>query len=165
MRRIQAALVGITLCLGAASAAAEPMTLDVVLSPKNEIRLAFESDSRHSLSLTHREGSAAGSGLFVGATVVEFGMHDVVGGQGADASGYLQATTASGDIAYIKWSLRAVFAAGPDGKARIINNGHWELAGGTGQFANLRGVGTLAIGFPSKTERRYTLHGDLLPAL
>lgn len=166
MRRIQAAAFGATLCLGAAGAAAEPMTLDVLLSPKDEIRLAFASDSRHSLSLIHREGSAAnGSGVFAGATVVEYGMHDVIGGEGGEAAGYLQATTAGGDVAYIKWRLRALFAAGPDGKAKVINNGHWELAGGTGQFAALRGVGTLALEFPSKTERRYILQGDLSPAL
>jgi len=165
MRRLQAAAFSATLCLAAAGAAAEPMTLDVVLSPKDEIRLAFESDGRHSLSLTHREGSAAGSGIFAGATVAEYGMHDVTGGEGGEAAGYLQATTAGGDIAYIKWRLRALFAAGPDGKAKVINGGHWELAGGTGQFAALRGVGTLAIEFPSKTERRYILQGDLSPAL
>lgn len=164
MRRMKAVLVGLTFSLGAAGAAAEPVSLDVVLAPKDQIRLEFEDDSRHSLSLTQREGTAEGSGVFAGANVVEYGMHDVVVGEGGEASGYLAATATGGDIAYIQWQLRALFVAGPDGKAKVIDNGHWELAGGTGQFASMRGVGTIRIEFVSKTDRRYVLEGDISPA-
>ncbi len=164
MRPIQAALLGLILCLGATGAAAEPMTLDVVLSPKDQINLDFKDDSRHFVILMQREGSADGSGVFEGAKVVEYGMHDVTSGDSADASGYFEATTTGGDIAYFRWRLRAVFVAGPDGKAKVINSGYWELSGGTGQFASLRGVGTLLLEFVSKTDRRYLLEGDISPA-
>ncbi len=164
MRPIQAALLGLALCLGAAGAAAEPMILDVVLSPKDQINLDFKDDSRHFVILMQREGRADGSGVFEGAKVVEYGMHDVTRGDGAKASGYFEATTTGGDIAYFRWRLRAVFVAGPDGKAKIINNGYWELTGGTGQFATMRGVGTLLLEFVSKTDRRFVLEGDISPA-
>jgi hypothetical protein len=159
-----AGLLAITLCLKAAGAAAEPMSLDAVLSPKDDIRLDFQHDERHFLVFTQREGNAEGAGDFAGARVVEYGMHDVVRGDGGRATGYLEATTTDGDIAYFKWHLRARFVAGPDGKTTVIDNGHWELVGGTGQFASMRGVGTLLLEFVSKTDRRYLLEGDISPA-
>lgn len=164
MRPIQAALLGLALCLGATGAAAEPMILDVVLSPKDQISLDFKDDSRHFVILMQREGSADRSGVFKGAKVVEYGMHDVTRGDGGKASGYLEATTTGGDIAYFRWRLRALFVAGPDGKAKVINNGYWELTGGTGQFATMRGVGTMLLEFVSKTDRRFVLEGDISPA-
>lgn len=164
MRPIQAALLGLALCLGATGAAAEPMILDVVLSPKDQISLDFKNDSRHFVILMQREGSADRSGVFKGAKVVEYGMHDVTRGDGGKASGYLEATTTGGDIAYFRWRLRALFVAGPDGKAKVINNGYWELTGGTGQFATMRGVGTMLLEFVSKTDRRFVLEGDISPA-
>ena len=164
MRPIQATLLGLAFCLSTAGATAEPMTLDVVLSPKDEIRLDFKDDSRHFVLLTQREGSADGSGVFAGAKVVEYGMHDVTRGDGGKASGYFEATTTGGDIAYFRWRLRALFVAGADGKAKVIDNGYWELTGGTGQFATMRGVGTMLLEFVSKTDRRIVLEGDISPA-
>jgi len=164
MKRIQAVVLGLTLSLGAASAAAEPVSLDVVLAPKDQIRLDFQDGSKHFVLLSHRQGNAAANGAFAGASVVEYGLHDVVPGDGAEASGYLAATTTGGDVAYFKWRLRAQFVAGPDGKAKIIDNGYWELAGGTGQFASMRGVGTLQLEFVSKADRRDILEGGISAA-
>jgi hypothetical protein len=140
------------------------MVLDAVLSTKADISLAFKDDSRHFVTLLRREGSATGNGVFKDAQVVEYGMHDVTRGDSAKASGYIEATTTGGDVAYFWWRLRAHFVAGPDGKAKPINNGYWELTGGTGQFAAMRGVGTMLIEFLNKTERRYILEGDISPA-
>ena len=156
-------LLGLAICLSASRLAAEPMTLDVVLSPKDEIRLDFKDGSEHFVLLTEREGQATAGSIFVDAKVVEYGMHDVTRGKGGKASGYLEATTTGGDIAYFRWRLRAFFVVGADGKAQVIDNGYWELAGGTGQFAAMRGVGTLLLEFVSKTNRRYLLDGDISP--
>lgn len=164
MRFLRSIMLGLGLGFGAAAASAEPMTLDVVMTTTNDISLGFQDDKRHFLTLLLREGNAAGEGVFEGAKVAEYGMHDVTGGVGGEASGYLVATTTGGDIAYFRWQLRAFFVAGPDGKSEVINSGHWELAGGTGQFATQRGVGSLSLEFPSKTERRYILTGDISPA-
>lgn len=163
MRPIPATLLSLILCLGATGAQAEPMTLDVVLSPKDEIRLDFKDDGQHFLQLTQREGVAAGGGVFADAQVVEYGMHDVTVGDGGRASGYLEATTPGGDTAYFQWQLRALFVAGPDGETTVIDKGHWELVGGTGQFAEMRGVGSLLLEFVSDTDRRYLLEGDIAP--
>lgn len=165
MRLLRSIMLGLVLCSGAAGAGAEPMTLDVVLTTTDDISLNFQNDKRHFLTLLLREGTAEGDGVFEGATVAEYGMHDVTSGVGGEASGYIVATTTSGDIAYFRWHLRAFFVEGGEGKSRVVNSGLWELAGGTGQFAALRGTGSLAIGFPSKTERRYVLTGDTSPAL
>jgi hypothetical protein len=166
MRPARATLLGLALVLGigSAPASAEPMVLDAVLSTQEDISLAFKDDSRHFVVLLRREGSASGDGVFKDAKVVEFGMHDVTRGEDAKASGYIEATTTAGDIAYFRWRLRAFFVSGPDGQVKPINSGYWELSGGTGPFATLRGVGTLLIEFLNKTERRYLLEGDLSPA-
>lgn len=164
MRPIRIALLGLALSLGAGGAAAEPMTLDVVLAPKDSISLEFKDNNRHFVTLIRREGTAAGGGVFEGATVLEYGFHDVTLGEGGEATGYFEATTTGGDTAYLRWRLRARFVAGPEGKAKVINSGYWELAGGTGRFATLRGVGTLLLEFVSKTDRRFVLNGDLSPA-
>ena len=167
MRPMNAILAGLALLIlfGANKAPAEPVTLDAVLSTTEDISLAFKDDSRHFVTLLRREGDATGEGVFKGAKVVEYGIHDVTRGDRAEARGYIEATTAEGDIAYFRWKLRATFVAGPDGKAKLVNSGNWELAGGTGQFATLRGVGTMYLEFLNKTERRYVLEGDLSPAL
>ena len=48
-------LLGLAICLSASQLAAEPMTLDVVLSPKDEIRLDFKDGSEHFVVV--RQGS------------------------------------------------------------------------------------------------------------
>jgi len=164
MRPIRAFLLGLALCLGAAGAVAEPMTLDVVLAPKDSISLDFKDNNRHFVTLIRREGTAAGAGVFEGAKVLEYGFHDVTLGEGGEASGYFEATTTAGDTAYFRWRLRARFVAGPEDKAKVINSGYWELAGGTGPFAGQRGVGTIVLEFVSKTDRRFVLNGDISPA-
>lgn len=156
--------IGLILCPGVTKAAPEPMILDVVLSPKNQINLDCKDNSRHFVILIQREGTADGSGVFEGVEVVEYGMHDLTRGESGKASGYFEATTTDGDAAYFWWRLRAFFIAGPDGTAEVINNGSWELTGGTGQFATMRGVGTMLLEFVSKTDRRFVLTGDISPA-
>ena len=73
----------------------------------------------------------------------EFGMHDVTRGEDAKASGYIEATTTAGDIAYFRWRLRASFVSGPGGKVKPINSGYWELSGGTGPATT---PGIMAVG-------------------
>lgn len=164
MRMMRAALLGLALCLGAGGAAAESMRLDVVLTTAESISLDFKNQEGHFLTLLRREGKAQGDGRFAGAAVAEYGMHDVAAGDQAEASGYIEATTTAGGIAYFRFQLRAFFVTGADGKTTLVNDGLWELAGGTGDFVTLRGVGSLKIEFPSKTERRYILEGDIAPA-
>ena len=148
----------------AVPAAAEPMRIEAVLAPKEQMRLDFEDGSKHFVLLVRREGKAEGSGPLAGAAVTEYGMHDIVPGVAGDPRGYLEFTQANGDKAYIKWIVRAIFVPNPGGKPKLLDYGHWELAGGTGTFAGMKGVGTLQIKPASKTERRFILQGDLVPA-
>ncbi len=148
----------------AVPAAAEPMRIETVLAPKEQMRLDFEDGSKHFVLLVRREGKAEGSGPLAGAAVTEYGMHDIVPGDAGDPRGYLEFTQANGDKAYIKWNVRAIFVAKPGGKRKMLGYGHWELVGGTGTFAGMKGVGTMQIERASKTERRFILQGDLVPA-
>jgi hypothetical protein len=143
-------------------AGAEPMKIEAVMSPKQQMKLDFADGSKHFVLLVRREGQATGSGPLSGGSVVEYGMHDIVRGVGGDPRGYLEIKVPSGDIAYIKWTVRAVFVPGPKGKPRLLDNGFWELAGGTGVFAAMKGAGTMHIRPVTKTDRRFILQGELV---
>lgn len=150
--------------LAVGPARAEPMKIEAVLTPKTESKLEFADGSKRYLLATQREGKAAGNGPLAGAAMLEWGVHDVNFATGANAGGYLVFTAADGDIAYLKYQFRALFVPVADGKTRLLANGVWETAGGTGKFKSLRGAGTLSIKAPSPTQRHWTLDGDLAAA-
>lgn len=156
-RRFIAAAVFCALANGAALAG--PMKIEAVIVPKAESKLEFADGSKRYLLATQREGKAAGNGPLAGATMLEWGVHDVDPATGAHANGYLVFTLADGDIAYLKYRFRAIRVPGPDGKPRFLANGFWETAGGTGKLKGLRGGGTVQV---NPQERRWLLEGDLV---
>jgi hypothetical protein len=158
-RRLIAVAVSCAVVSGAALAA--PMKIEAVIAPKTETKLEFADGSKRYLLATQREGKAAGSGPLAGATMLEWGVHDVTPAVGANANGYLVFTTTGGDIAYLKYQFRAVAVPAPDGKSRFLANGFWETTGGTGNLKGLRGAGTVRINSTSPTERHWILEGDL----
>jgi len=159
-RRLAAAAAFCALANGAALAA--PIKLEAVLTPKAESKLEFADGTKRYLLATQREGKASGNGPLAGATMLEWGVHDVNPAAGANANGYLVFTTADGDIAYLKYQFRALFLPASEGKRLLLANGFWEAAGGTGKLKGLRGAGTLQITAPSPKERQWTLAGDLV---
>jgi hypothetical protein len=161
-RRLAAAAALCALANGAALAA--PIKIEAVLTPKSDSKLEFADGSKRYLLATQREGKASGNGPLTGATMLEWGVHDVNPAAGANANGYLVFTTADGDIAYLKYQFRAVFLLSPEGKRRLLANGFWETTGGTGKLKGLRGAGTLQITAPSPKERQWVLTGDLTSA-
>lgn len=148
--------------VAAVSAHAETVQMEAVVTPKQSIRLDFADASNHFVLMVQREGKATGTGPLSGAQVREYGMHDIVPGVGGDPRGYLVFTAANGDIAYVKWQVRAVFVPGPDGKPVLLDNGVWEVAGATGALTGLAGAGTLHIKPASEPDRRFILNGDLV---
>ena len=155
-----ATLLGTTI----ASVEAAPVKVEVVVSPKEQMRLDFADGSKRYLVMVKREGKATGNGPLVGATVVDWGMHDVMPGIGAEAHGYLVFTMPEGDIAYIKSQFRAVSVPGSDGKPKNLLNGFWEVVSGTGKLKGLQGAGTLRINVVSPTDRQWILEGELVQA-
>lgn len=155
--------VAVVACLGAtAGALAAPIKVEAVLAPKEQIRLDFSEGSKKFVLLTKREGKAAGSGPLVGTAVTEYGRHDIAPGVSGDAGGYLVFTAPQGDIAYVKWLVRAVFVPGEGGKPMLLDNGVWEVVGGTGRFKELKGAGRLNIKAVSASDRNYILEGELM---
>lgn len=148
---------------GAVPSNAAPLKIEAVMTQKDQIRLEFADGSKHFVSMIRREGKATGEGALEGAGVTEYGVHDVTPGIGGDARGYLVFTTPGGDNAYVKWKVRAVFVPGPEGKPMLLDNGFWEVTGGTGKFGKLSGAGTLNIK-PAGTDRRFILDGVLITA-
>jgi len=143
---------------------AAPVKIEAVMAVKEQIRLEFADGSKHFISMVRREGKATGEGALSGAVVTEYGVHDITPGVGGDPRGYLVFATPDGDIAYIKWQVRAVFVPGPEGKPMLLDNGFWEVAGGTGKFGKLSGAGILHIKPAPGTDRRFILEGDLFTA-
>jgi hypothetical protein len=144
---------------------AAPVKIEAVVSPRDNIRLDFADGSKHFVAMMRREGKATGQGILSGATVTEYGIHDVQPGIGGDPHGYLVFTLPEGDIAYVKWALRGVFVRGADGKPRLLDNGVWEVVGGTGKLKGLQGAGTLNIKpASSPLERNFILEGELVSA-
>ncbi len=143
---------------------AEPVRLEALLSIKTESKLELADGSKRYLLATQREGPAAGSGPLAGATMLEWGVHEVTPGVGADGNGYLVFTLPSGELAYLKYRFRAVPVAGPDGKPQNRITGAWELVGSTGKLKGLQGAGTVLIKAVSAKERLWVLEGDLVQA-
>ena len=149
----------------AGSAMSEPLNVRATMVPKEQIKLDFKDGSGHFVLMVRREGTASGTGLLSEASVVEFGRHDIIPGVGGDPSGYLVVTKGEGNVAYIKWTVRAVFIPGKDGKPELNDNGFWEVVGGTGSFKGLKGAGTLHIKAANPTDRIFILEGNVAPAL
>ncbi len=148
--------------LGLAAAHAEPMKIDAVLTPKESMRMNFEDGSKHFVLMVRREGTAKGNGPLSGASVTELGMHDIIPGVGGDPRGYLEFTDAKGGKAYVKWLVRAIFVPGEKGKPKLIDYGFWEIVGGTGQYAGMKGAGSLQIKAAGPKDRRFILEGELV---
>jgi len=151
------------LVAGAASMArAEPVKFDALVAQKEAFKLDFADGSKHFFLLVHREGKSEGQGPLAGATVNEYGAHDIVPGVGGEPRGYLEFTKADGDKAYIKWLIQAIFVPGPDGKPKLLDNGVWQVVSGTGKLSKLKGAGTFHLVATAPTERRFVLLGELV---
>lgn len=153
---------GLALALGAAAQAA-PVAVEAVMTPKEQMKFEFGDGSKHFVLAVRREGKAEGEGILAGASVTEFGWHDIRPPVDGDPQGYLEMTDADGDLAVLKWSVRAIFMAG-EGKPALHDNGVWELVSGTGKFEGMRGVGSLVIEPASETDRRFILEGEISDA-
>ena len=139
---------------------AEDVSVKAVMGPQETIRMDFGDGSKRFVLMVRREGKSEGTSALSGASVTEFGWHDINPPKDGDPHGYLQFKAANGDIANIKFTVRAVFIKGED-KPRLADYGFWELVSGTGQFASMTGVGTLTIKPASETDRLFTLEGEL----
>lgn len=150
-------LVGTFAC---AAAHAAPLDIQATMVPRDQIKLDFQDGTGHFVLMVKREGVASGSGILEGAELVEYGRHDIVPGVAGDPSGYLVATKGNGNVAYIKWTVRAIFLPGKDGKPVLHDNGFWEVTSATGALKGLRGAGTLHIKAANPTDRIFILKGE-----
>lgn len=158
---IFAATTAILLATSLSISAAE-IAVKAVMVPKEQMRLDFADGSKHFLLMVRREGRAAGTGPLAGASVTEFGYHDIIPGDSGDPRGYLVFALPNGDVAYVKWTVRAVFVSGDDGKPKLLDNGVWEIAGATGQLKGLKGAGILHIRAVSPADREFELTGEMV---
>jgi hypothetical protein len=152
------AIAGLTAVISS-GATADPVAVHVLLTPQEQMKFEFADGSKHFVLAVRREGKAEGSGVFAGASVTEFGWHDVNPPISADPHGYLQLTAPNGDVAVLRWTVRAVFMKGETTPA-LFDNGFWELISGTGQFKDKHGVGSLIIK-PQGGPNLFMLEGEV----
>jgi len=157
---VKSVVLAVMTTVTVATAMAESVNVKAVMAPKQSMKMNFEDGTKHFVLLVRREGQSDGTGSLSNAEVTESGWHDINPPHGGHPQGYLQFKAANGDIANIKFTVRAVFVQ-DDAKPRLIDYGFWELVSGTGQFANQVGVGYLTIKPASKTDRLFTLEGEL----
>lgn len=163
MKRLSGFLGILMICFTPLSAvSADTIKISAVMAPTKAMKLDFQDGSKHFVLLVQREGKAEGTGPLAGSAVTEYGMHDIVPGVGGDPQGYLEFKTANGDIGYVQWRVKAIFFKG-DKKPRLADYGYWKLVSGTGGLKDMTGVGTLTIKAASKTDRLFTLEGEIGP--
>jgi hypothetical protein len=138
---------------------AAPVSVEILLTPQEQMKFEFADGSKHFVLAVRREGVAEGSGAFAGAAVTEFGWHDVHPPVSGNPQGYLQITAQDGDVAILRWTVKAVFLKG-EGKPALFDNGVWELVSGTGRFSGMRGVGSLVI-VPRGGPNLFILQGEV----
>ena len=153
-----ATATGLALLTGAALAA--PVSVTTVLDPQEQMRFEMGDGSKHFVLAVRREGTSEGEGVLADTQVTEFGWHDINPPIAGDPQGYLRFTTPDGDVAIVKFTVRAVFMKGAE-KPALHDDGFWELVSGTGQFAEMRGVGHLKIEPAGGPKRRFTLTGEI----
>ena len=144
-------------------ALAAPVAVSTVLDPQEQMRFEMGDGSKHFVLAVRREGVSEGDGVLAGANVTEFGWHDINPPHTGDPQGYLRFTAENGDVAIIKFTVRAVFMKGEE-KPVLHDDGFWELVNGTGQFAGLRGVGHLKLEPAGGPKRLFTLTGEIADA-
>ncbi len=150
----------LSIVLSAGAVVAAPVSIEAVMTPQEQMKFKFADGTKHFVLAVRREGKAEGSGIFAGASVTEFGWHDIMSPIAGDPSGYLQLTDDKGGVAVIKWKVRAVFMKG-EKKPALFDNGYWELVNGTGKFAGKRGVGSLVIKPAGGPKRKFILVGEV----
>ncbi|RTL47433.1 MAG: hypothetical protein EKK46_17815 [Rhodocyclaceae bacterium] len=143
---------------------ADPLNVQATMVPKEQIKLDLKDGSGHFVLMVRREGTASGAGLLDGEQIIEYGRHDIVPGVSGDPSGYLVATKGESNVAYLKWTVRAVFLTGKDGKPEINDNGFGEVVSGIGSFKGLKGAGTPHIKAANPTDRVFILEGQMVSA-
>ena len=94
-------------------AAAEPLTLKAVMSPKEQIYADLPIGDKHFVLFVRREGKAIGGGSLNGAEMTEYGMHDIRPGVDGSPRGYMIAKLPNGDQAVLQWEVQATFVPGP----------------------------------------------------
>ncbi len=157
--RLLVALAATALML-AGGAMAAPVSVSAVMDPQEQMRFEMGDGTPHFVLAVRREGVSEGEGVLAGAKVTEFGWHDIQPPLGGDPRGYLRFEAENGDVAILKFTVRAVFMKGAD-KPALHDDGFWELVSGTGQFADKRGVGALKIEPAGDPKRLFSLTGEI----
>ena len=157
-RRLAPLAAAALMLTGAALAA--PVSVTTVLDPQEQMRFEMGDGTGHFVLAVRREGVSEGEGALAGAKVTEFGWHDINPPLAGDPRGYLRFEADNGDVAIIKFTVRAVFMKGAE-KPELHDDGFWELVNGTGQFAGKRGVGVIKIEPAEGPKRLFTLSGEI----
>jgi len=144
-------------------AQAKAVEFEAVISDVADRTLKFKDDSAHIIRLVHREGKVTGDAPFAGATMKEWGIHDMIFPNEktyptGDGFGYLIFTQSNGHEFYLKFNWIATAIKDEKGKSSFILSGHWRVEDSSNKMT---GLGTLRINMLSAKERHWTFEGDM----
>ena len=158
------ALLALTIMGTITTAGAEPLKIEMTLSNPQQLRIDFPlvGAEKHTGIYVKREGVAAPGSTWAGAKVQEVGLHDIFPDR-VWGTGYITFTLPNGDQVSMKHEFVASFLPTPDGRMAPVDHGFWEIIGGTGGLAGIRGVGRFQFKpAPSDANARvWDLAGDI----
>jgi hypothetical protein len=130
-----------------------------------------EGSGRYVASL-RQSGRVTSKGLLEGATVLDWGFHEVptdaAAAAGSDESepngggpGYLVFTVPSGDKLSMRLHMHLQYVPQLHGPPRPYLFGLWQIVGASGSLNHLQGTGVIRVERPSADERLWILEGEV----
>lgn len=162
------------------SVRADPVKLEFVVNLKTgEPGLANQYDmldlgagSGRYVAALRQSGKVTSKGLLEGASVLDWGFHEVPTEQAAATGqneaeptgggpGYLVFTLPSGDKLTMRLQMHLQYVPQSHGDPRPFIFGLWQIIDASGSLSHLQGTGVIRIERPSAEERLWILEGQV----
>lgn len=159
---------------------ADPVKLEFVVNiktgergmPNQYEKLDLGEGSGRYVAALKQSGKVTSKGLLEGATVLDWGFHEVPTEEAAAASwneaepngggpGYLVFTLPSGDKLTMRLQMHLQYIPQAHGAPRPFIFGLWQIVGASGSLSHLQGTGVIRVERPSAEERLWVLEGEV----
>ncbi|CAB3810173.1 hypothetical protein LMG28614_07219 [Paraburkholderia ultramafica] len=161
-------------------ARADPVKLEFVVNiktgergmPNQYDKLELGEGSGRYVAVLKQSGKVTSKGLLEGATVLDWGFHEVPTEEAAAAGwneaepngggpGYLVFTLPSGDKLTMRLQMHLQYVPQMHGAPRPFIFGLWQIVSASGSLSHLQGTGVIRVERPSSEERLWVLEGEV----
>ncbi|MPW10972.1 hypothetical protein GCT19_36235 [Paraburkholderia sp. CNPSo 3155] len=159
---------------------AEPVKIEFVVNlktgergmPNQYEKLELGEGSGRYVAALRQSGKVTSKGLLEGATVLDWGFHEVPTEEAAAAGsnqgepigggpGYLVFTLPSGDKLTMRLQMHLQYVPQSHGAPRPFIFGLWQIIAASGSLSRLQGTGVIRIERPSAEDRLWVLEGEV----